>query len=99
MAVGSNNNNSTGGTTISTEKILLCIGIGLIASLGATFVVIKYKKDKENYNTTDAIEYVGNINTIEAIKDATSATSKLSNLNGEPSIEAFKATKRKGKHF
>lgn len=93
------NNNGTGGDAISIEKILFCIGIGVIAFLGAIFAFIRYKKDTKDVVEATEIDFIGDISAKDAIKDATYATSKLVGTNMELAEEETTFVKRKGRHF
>lgn len=93
------NNNKTGGTTFPIEKMLFCIGIGIVAFLGAIFAFIRYKKDQEDTVEISQIDFIGDISAKDAIKDATYATSKLVGTNMELADEGTTVTKRKGRHF
>lgn len=96
--VGSSNN-SSGKGKIGMEKILFCLGIAIIAALGVIFTIIKYKRDNGDYEEINTIDYVGNVNPIEAIKDASSATSRLSEVNEETIKETAGIPRKKGRHF
>lgn len=93
------NNNGTGGDAISIEKILFCIGIGVVAFLGAIFAFIRYKKDTKDVVEATEIDFIGDISAKDAIKDATYATSKLVGTNMELAEEETTFVKRKGRHF
>lgn len=93
------NNNGTGGDAISIEKILFCIGIGVVAFLGAIFAFIRYKKDTKDVVEAAEIDFIGDISAKDAIKDATYATSKLVGTNMELAEEETTFVKRKGRHF
>lgn len=93
------NNNKTGGTPFPIEKMLFCIGIGIVAFLGAIFAFIRYKKDQEDTVEVSQIDFIGDISAKDAIKDATYATSKLVGANMELADEGTTVTKRKGRHF
>ncbi len=55
----------------------------------------KLQETKENSIAT----VVGNVNTLEAIKDASFATFKLSGLNEEPIKETTEKSRKKGRYF
>ncbi len=95
--VGSlDNNNNTPGN-IPMEKLIFCIGIGVIAILGIVFAIIRYKKDQSNEIPYDAIDFVGDINTGEAVKKAATTASKLVNTNIETAQD--EPIRKKGRHF
>ena len=100
-AVGkTDSNNKNGGSGITKETIIYCIGVGIVTGLGILFAVIRYRKDQgygEEYDD-DEFDFVGDISTKEAIKDAAVATSKLSGANKETAEEGPSERKR-GKHF
>jgi len=101
-AAGKTNNNSKNkgnGNGLSTQTIIYCIGVAIVAALGILFAVIRYRKDNPAEDEEDEFDFVGNISTKEAIKDAAVATEKLSNANVETVEEGATDTKRKGRHF
>lgn len=99
VAVGSIDNNNNGKNGLSMEKLLFCVGVGVVALLGIIFAVIRYKNDQQITSDLGAIDFVGDISTVETIKDAATATSKLASSNMELAGKEEAPIKRKGRHF
>ena len=92
------NNDQGGNGGIGMEKLLFCIGIGVVAILGIIFAVIRYRKDKED-EMVGEVSFTNGFSTKEAIKDAVTATSKLSNTGLEEIGETGEIRKNRGRHF
>lgn len=89
-----NNNNQGGSNGIGTEKLVFCVGIGVIAILGIVFAIIRYRKDMQD-EMVGEVSFTDGINAKEAIKDVVSVTSKLGNTN----LEEVDEIKKRGRHF
>ena len=94
------NNDQGGNGGIGMEKLLFCIGIGVVAILGIIFAVIRYRKDKEDeVEVSEPISFANSFSPKEAIKDVATATSKLANTGLEEIGETGEIRKNRGRHF